>query len=143
MCLRVAGGRHQPGRRSVCPTSGQSPSGTSASCVAGGGYPQWRGYLGKLDANTEHNKAQKEWMAKLRKGDLSGVETPHAVFIPLPGKDPVKSRINPRITKEYKQSCLDICGLGTIPDEARYAHLTAQEKEALALIVKRVDLSTV
>ena len=76
-------------------------------------------------------------MQKLRSGDVSGVATPASSFVSLRG-DVLEE--NPRITKDYQQKCIDICGLSEDPkkfEKDRYGHLSEADLEMLRWAVRR------
>ena len=80
-------------------------------------------------------KGQSEWMAKLKRRDLSGVVPKLEQFLPLTGKELTQ---NPRQTREYKDRCLKEAGLGKYFDEQRYPHITEQvDRDLLAWAIKR------
>ena len=63
-----------------------------------------------------------KWMAKLRRGDYSGPETPLSQYLCLRGE---VLESNPRSSEEYKDLCCLKVGLGPEPDRKRYEPFSA------------------
>ena len=77
---------------------------------------------------------QKSWMAKLEVGDLSGFDTHADTFNDLRGE---RLDGNPRTTPEYKQGCLDRCGLGEDSCKEGYGLLSPATVEMVRWVAKR------
>ena len=78
--------------------------------------------------------AQLKWMAKLKAGDLGGVDVDPGQYLELRNS---KVAGNPRAESSYKDRCAEAVGLGPVPDE-RYVHITnPADFELMRWAVKR------
>ena len=81
------------------------------------------------------SRGHEDWMIKLARGDLSGVLPKKEQYLEL--RD-VAMAPNPRGTKEYKEECVRVAGLGPDFDEERYPHLVnPADRALLAFAIER------